>query len=184
MGIPFTFIGKRFHHLSVIGLSDEWFKNPSKDYPNKRRRKWLCKCDCGNIVKLRGNKVLSGHTKSCGCRGKILLNDVVYDSYVEAFFSLRYKAEIANGAILHNMNYPGKNWRYDFFIPLQNTYIEVTSFNEHHKRVWKSYLQKIERKKKYVQDILKANFEFHQLELTREDMALLSAEMGLVPSGP
>jgi hypothetical protein len=28
---------------------------------------WLCKCDCGNEVTVRGTALSCGHTKSCGC---------------------------------------------------------------------------------------------------------------------
>lgn len=28
---------------------------------------WKCICDCGNIVKVKGNSLKSGNTKSCGC---------------------------------------------------------------------------------------------------------------------
>lgn len=28
---------------------------------------WLCKCDCGNLVKVTTGHLRSGHTKSCGC---------------------------------------------------------------------------------------------------------------------
>ena len=28
---------------------------------------WLCRCDCGNEVTVRGNCLTSGHTSSCGC---------------------------------------------------------------------------------------------------------------------
>lgn len=28
---------------------------------------WLCHCECGNITTIRGNKLRSGHTQSCGC---------------------------------------------------------------------------------------------------------------------
>lgn len=183
MGTHFKYIGVRFHHLTVLGLSDEWFQNPTKNRPNKRRRKWLCKCDCGKEISLRGNKVYSGHTKSCGCKGKILLNGIIYDSYAEAFFSLRYKKQIATGGVLHNLNYPGKDWKYDFFIPSENRYIEVTSFNQKFKR-WNEYVRKIENKRKYVQEILNASFDFYQLNLSNSDMRKLSMEMGLVPCGP
>jgi hypothetical protein len=29
--------------------------------------KWLCICDCGRMVEVLGSKLVSGHTKSCGC---------------------------------------------------------------------------------------------------------------------
>lgn len=28
---------------------------------------WLCKCDCGNLVKIRGSNLRAGNTVSCGC---------------------------------------------------------------------------------------------------------------------
>ena len=33
----------------------------------KNRSSWLCKCDCGNEVVVSTDKIVSGHTKSCGC---------------------------------------------------------------------------------------------------------------------
>lgn len=29
---------------------------------------WECKCECGNIVIVRGSAITSGNTKSCGCK--------------------------------------------------------------------------------------------------------------------
>jgi len=31
---------------------------------------WRCKCDCGNLVEVRGTHLQSGNTKSCGCLRK------------------------------------------------------------------------------------------------------------------
>jgi hypothetical protein len=28
---------------------------------------WLCVCDCGNVSEVAGQKLKSGHTRSCGC---------------------------------------------------------------------------------------------------------------------
>lgn len=32
-----------------------------------RQTAWICKCDCGNKVLVRGADLKNGHTKSCGC---------------------------------------------------------------------------------------------------------------------
>ncbi len=29
---------------------------------------WLCRCDCGAEARIRGGKLLTGHTQSCGCK--------------------------------------------------------------------------------------------------------------------
>lgn len=40
-------------------------------YTDKSRSAvWLCKCDCGNEVQVKGSCLISGHTKSCGCLQK------------------------------------------------------------------------------------------------------------------
>lgn len=36
---------------------------------------WLCKCDCGEEAKVTSNSLLSGHTKSCGCLHKEMLEN-------------------------------------------------------------------------------------------------------------
>lgn len=39
---------------------------------------WLCRCDCGNLVEVGGDKLLSGNNKSCGCfrREKAINNPI------------------------------------------------------------------------------------------------------------
>lgn len=34
------------------------------------KNKWLCKCECGNEVEVRGTFLQNGHTQSCGCYHK------------------------------------------------------------------------------------------------------------------
>lgn len=50
--------GKRFARLVVIALSGR---------TANRQTLWLCKCDCGNRVKVRYGNLTSGNTESCGC---------------------------------------------------------------------------------------------------------------------
>ena len=50
--------GNRYGRLIVI----ERFKNDKH-----RQAQWLCRCDCGNSVVVRGGHLRSGTTRSCGC---------------------------------------------------------------------------------------------------------------------
>ena len=50
--------GMRFGKLTVISKSH-------KD--NFDKWHWLCRCDCGNVTTVEGNRLRSGKTKSCGC---------------------------------------------------------------------------------------------------------------------
>lgn len=51
--------GQKFNRLTVI----------SRDKSKRTRRGtyWLCRCDCGNYTVVDRYKLISGHTKSCGC---------------------------------------------------------------------------------------------------------------------
>lgn len=59
-----NFTGQRFGRLVVLKRCDEWYT-----YPNGTRDfKWRCKCDCGNIVVVRGNVLRNKRfSQSCGC---------------------------------------------------------------------------------------------------------------------
>lgn len=50
--------GKRFYRLYVIKRVE------NNKYGNSM---WLCQCDCGNQVSVRGDSLTKGNTKSCGC---------------------------------------------------------------------------------------------------------------------
>ncbi len=53
--------GQRFGRLTVLEKVDY------KDTPQRCEAKWRCKCDCGNIVEVRGTSLRKGTTQSCGC---------------------------------------------------------------------------------------------------------------------
>lgn len=52
--------GKRFKRLFVLSYHSNDGSGNSK---------WICKCDCGNIVIVRSSTLINGRTLSCGCYG-------------------------------------------------------------------------------------------------------------------
>ena len=56
-----SLVGKRFGMLKVISDSGE------KQGTSKL---WVCKCDCGNVKKIRTDSLTSGKVISCGCQKK------------------------------------------------------------------------------------------------------------------
>ena len=63
---PYELTGERFGRLTVIrrgGKSSSGFC-------------WICKCDCGNIVEVRGRNLRKGNTRSCGCYRNEIIKSV------------------------------------------------------------------------------------------------------------
>lgn len=52
-----SLVGKRFGRLEVISFAGIVNRNST----------WLCRCDCGKEVVLKDHKLVTGHTRSCGC---------------------------------------------------------------------------------------------------------------------
>lgn len=50
--------GQRFGRLTVV-------ERVENDRSNQAH--WMCRCDCGNVVVIRGDHLRNGRTKSCGC---------------------------------------------------------------------------------------------------------------------
>lgn len=53
--------GQIFGKLTVI-------RRNGKD--SRRNAIWECQCECGNIINVRSNSLLTGHTSTCGCTRK------------------------------------------------------------------------------------------------------------------
>ena len=49
---------QQFGELTVLGYAETI----------KSCAYWKCQCSCGNIVKVRGDHLRHGQTKSCGCK--------------------------------------------------------------------------------------------------------------------
>lgn len=56
-----SLIGLRFGKLTVLEFVGE---------DKHRQSLFSCRCDCGNLVVINGNKLKSNHTNSCGCYQK------------------------------------------------------------------------------------------------------------------
>lgn len=59
MGRCIDLVGMRFGAFTVIQ------RNAPLTYSTEAA--WLCKCDCGNLRVVKGSKLRSGRSKSCGC---------------------------------------------------------------------------------------------------------------------
>lgn len=57
MGKLIDLTGQRFERLVVV----ERAENKGRDAA------WLCRCDCGKLVTVRGHDLVRGKQKSCGC---------------------------------------------------------------------------------------------------------------------
>lgn len=60
-------LGQRFSRLLVIE-QDDFYEAPG----GSRTAKWICQCDCGNLISVPVGSLSSGNTQSCGC----LVSDV------------------------------------------------------------------------------------------------------------
>ena len=60
-------IGKKFNSLTVVDVTKRYRKAGKYMKP---RNYWVCQCDCGGMTIADPIKVISGHTKTCGC-GKL-----------------------------------------------------------------------------------------------------------------
>lgn len=61
-GTHVSLVGQRFGRLVVLERA------PDRDTDKKPRVRWLCACDCGvTVADMRGENLLSGKAKSCGC---------------------------------------------------------------------------------------------------------------------
>lgn len=62
--------GKVFGRLSVLYRDDD-----SVAKSGKRHTKWMCQCECGNMISVVSNNLTRGATTSCGCARKEIVSE-------------------------------------------------------------------------------------------------------------
>ena len=106
--------GKRFGRLTVIERAES-----RKQPKGGRSTRWLCQCDCGNVVLVNASTLKNGESKSCGCIkscGEIKIIQWLKDHNIEYIPQKRFNGLVGIG--------DGK-LSYDFYIPQYNILIEV-----------------------------------------------------------
>lgn len=66
MGRVIDLTGQKYGRLLVLERAENNSHNKAM---------WLCKCDCGNVVKVIGSHLRNGNTSSCGCLHKEMLRE-------------------------------------------------------------------------------------------------------------
>jgi len=169
----FDLTGKVFGRLKV-----EKQDVPKLRADGRHRRKWICKCDCGNTISTITKLLTSGKTNSCGkCHYSIKVANKFFGSYIEASMYLRL---LESGVEFeHDKPYLNAktNIRYDFYIPSLNHYIEVSSFDKTFNG-WHQYVKKINDKKLFVENVLHASFEFINRKHNSDDIYIISKFKG------
>lgn len=62
--------GQRFDHLLVINRTDDYVSPGAM-----HRTRWLCRCDCGEMVASHGSDLRLGKARSCGCVQRKMTTD-------------------------------------------------------------------------------------------------------------
>jgi len=83
--------GQIFHRLTVVEFADN-----VKGYV-----RWKCKCECGKYTIVRGSKLISGHTKSCGCYSREKAQQTKRTGHGD--ITGQYWATLQNGARTRNL---------------------------------------------------------------------------------
>ena len=153
--------GQKFGHLLAIRKVGTWVPSAAATSGGGCKKAiWECRCDCGKIVNIKSTKLRSGMTRSCGgceAAGLIGIDGRKFGSILEAAHYMRLKE--SGVPFEHDKRYPGSRMRFDFHVPYERLYVEVSSYDRSF-RGWDGYVRKIDAKRRHVEDILGCRFEF------------------------
>lgn len=97
-------VGNRFGRLLVL----ERVENG-----NGGQARWVCLCDCGNILVVAGFHLRSGHTKSCGCYKRERSSETCKNRIGKVHHNWQGGITTENHKIRNSVEY--KAWRLDVF---------------------------------------------------------------------
>lgn len=125
-------IGCRFQKLTVISRGEDEITKKGT-----RHIRWICKCDCGRIILVRGTSLRNGHTVSCGCIraektmfGKGPSKYEIMVSEWLANMGLKYTAQCSFPSLI---GVGGRLLSYDFDVRLKdNTRVLIECQGEQH----------------------------------------------------
>jgi len=148
--------------------------NPNNIVPGSSKKAWW-KCNKGHswLTQIRNRTNVLTNCPYCS---KIQLKDgSSFHSMIEAYYYLVFKS--LKMTFETQKRYPKSKMISDFYIPFNNTYIEVTSYskidlNKKYKKHYMCYLRKIVKKKRLTKKI-GARFLFIQHKLTTQERKLV-----------
>ena len=97
--------GQRFGRLTVIQRCENIISADNAQYSQ-----WLCQCDCGNTIKVKGHYLVSGGTSSCGClisKGEEIVRKILISK------NINFEVQYTFNDLRSKKNYPLK---FDFAI--------------------------------------------------------------------
>ena len=151
------------HEKDLTGLKFGKLTVICKEYIDSKKL-WKCRCDCGNIVHISSNKLISGHTSSCGCirmektsKNEVLISSILKENNI--FFYNNYSFADCKG-IGHKL------LRYDFYLPDYNICIEYDGVQ--HQKPIKFFGGEESFKRLHANDSIKNEYcKAHNINLIR-----------------
>lgn len=93
-------IGTKKNYLTLLSLADPKFTWDKSRNRQIKVTMWNCKCDCGKEKIISHSNIMTGATKSCGCKRKFIINECIQKWYidktkfpVEKLLYSRYKSD-------------------------------------------------------------------------------------------
>lgn len=131
--------GQRFGKLVVLS------RDTKKKMGKGQFAYWVCKCDCGNIVSVRGDHLRDKTTTSCGClnsSGELAISKILQNNKIS--FQTQYTFDDLKGDY-HNL-------RFDFAIfNKNNKLLGLIEFqgSQHYKKWGNETLERFNKRQEY-----------------------------------